>query len=166
MFSFCKYLAFLPSHVRYDNVLQLREVPGLTERMASLMCVDVDLDSDSEEVNVSDGGSDENGVKFSVVEIVEKEVCKAKEEGNDTVWLELEELDIDDAMLVSLDLPSKFPVCYNSKLRLSLYIACNHITPLTKTDDIWDLFSFDPNCYSFDLVLNKVMILLYGEHTA
>lgn len=107
--------------MRYDNVLQLREVPGLTERMASLMCMDVDLDSDSEEVNVSDGGSDENGVKFSVVEIVEKEVCKAKDEGNDTVWLELEELYIDDAMLMSLDLPSKFPVCYNSKLRLSLY---------------------------------------------
>ncbi|KAM7513056.1 hypothetical protein LguiB_011931 [Lonicera macranthoides] len=92
-----------------DAPKQLHEVPGLTERMASLMCVDVDLDSDSEEVNVSGGGSDENGIKFGVVEIVEKEVCKAKDEGNDTVWLELEELDIDDDTLVSLDLPSKFP---------------------------------------------------------
>ncbi|KAL6965791.1 hypothetical protein U1Q18_036852 [Sarracenia purpurea var. burkii] len=78
--------------------------------MASLMCVDIDLNLDAEEPNYSGGGSDEDGSKFNVFEIVESEVSKAKEKGDDTVrWLELEELDMDDSLLVSLDLPTKFP---------------------------------------------------------
>lgn len=84
----------------------MQEVPGLTERMASLMCVDIDLKSDYEE-------TDENGTKLDVMEIVEREVSKAKDEVNDTIsWLELDELGIDDDMLLSLDLHSKFPVCF------------------------------------------------------
>ncbi|KAK4415764.1 Tubulin--tyrosine ligase-like protein 12 [Sesamum alatum] len=87
-----------------DAYKQLQEVPGLVERMASLMCVDADLNSDAEETG------DEDDAKLSAVEIVEREYCKVKEEGIDSVrWLELEDLEIDDAMLVSLDLPSKFP---------------------------------------------------------
>jgi tubulin--tyrosine ligase-like protein 12 len=90
-----------------DAPKQLKEVPGLTERMASLMCVDIDVNS--EDVNeCGDGGLDDIDVT-SAVEMVETEVLKSKDDGNDTVWLELEELDVDDEMLISLDLPSKFP---------------------------------------------------------
>ncbi|KAL0346758.1 UNVERIFIED_CONTAM: Tubulin--tyrosine ligase-like protein 12 [Sesamum calycinum] len=86
-----------------DACKQLQEVPGLVERMASLMCVDADLNSDAEETG------DEDDAKLSAVEIVEREFCKVKEEGIHSVrWLELEDVEIDDAML-SLDLPSKFP---------------------------------------------------------
>lgn len=86
--------------------LQLQEVPGLVERMASLMCVGTDLNSDGEELG------DEDDAKLSATEIVEREFCRVKEEGVHSVtWLELEDLEIDDAMLLSLDLPSKFPVC-------------------------------------------------------
>lgn len=86
-------------------MLQLQEVPGLVERMASMMCVDVDLNPEAKEAG------DEDDAEMSAAEIVEREFCKVKEEGAHSVrWLELEDLEIDDAMLVSLDLPSKFPV--------------------------------------------------------
>ncbi|KAG8376229.1 hypothetical protein BUALT_Bualt09G0041300 [Buddleja alternifolia] len=87
-----------------DAYKQLQEVPGLVERMAALMCVDTDL-------NLEDGETcDEDGVKLSAVKIVEREFCRVKEEGVRSVrWLELEDLEIDDSMLVSLDLLSKFP---------------------------------------------------------
>ncbi|XP_052181367.1 uncharacterized protein LOC127794380 [Diospyros lotus] len=93
-----------------DAQKQLEEVPGLAERMASLMCVNIDLISDAGEVEHSGGASDENSAKLNAVEIVESEICKAKEKGDESVrWLELEDLDINDAMLFSLYLPSKFP---------------------------------------------------------
>lgn len=86
---------------------QLQEVPGLAERMGSIMCVAEDLNSNSEEKNVSDG----NNTKRSVFEVVESELRLAKEKGDGNVkWLELEELGIDDDTLLSLDLGSKFPV--------------------------------------------------------
>lgn len=58
------------------------------------------------------GALDEiNTTRLSAVEIVEKEFCEVKEGGTDDLrWSEVEVLDIDDSMLVSLDLPSKFPV--------------------------------------------------------
>ncbi|PWA79098.1 tubulin-tyrosine ligase [Artemisia annua] len=88
-----------------DAPKQLQEVPGLVQRMASLMCVDIDLNSDSEEAGDESGDS-----KLSVVEIVEREYQKVKKEGpGAVVWLELEDLDIDDDVFLSLDLPSKFP---------------------------------------------------------
>ena len=92
--------------------MQLCEVPGLAERMAALMCVDVDLDSATEQEG------EEDSSKLSAVELVEREMCKVKEGQDYTRWLELEELDVDDHMLVSLDLPSKFPVrfLYCSKM--------------------------------------------------
>lgn len=84
-------------------MLQLREVPGLAERMGSLMCVDVDVSSDD--------GEDEGNGELGVEETLEREVGEAKEKGNGTLrWLELEGLNIDDAMLVSLALPTRFPV--------------------------------------------------------
>jgi len=84
-------------------VLQLREVPGLTERMGSLMCVDADVSSDD--------GEDERNDELGVEETIEMEVDAAKENGDGTLrWLELEGLNIDDAMLVSLALPTRFPV--------------------------------------------------------
>lgn len=94
---------------------QLQEVPGLVERMASLMCVDIDLNSDSEE---ADNAGDELGdSKLSVVEIVEREYQKVKKDGpGAVVWLELEDLDIDEDVFLSLDLPSKFPVCHHCTL--------------------------------------------------
>ncbi|BAT80043.1 hypothetical protein LR48_Vigan04g014200 [Vigna angularis] len=85
-----------------DAYKQLREVPGLSERMGSLMCVDVDVSSDD--------GEDEGNGELGVEETLEREVGEAKEKGNGTLrWLELEGLNIDDAMLVSLALPTRFP---------------------------------------------------------
>lgn len=76
----------------------------MTERMASLMCVDIDLELETDE-------AEEDGEKLDAREMVERQVGRAKDEG-DITWLELDELGIDDDMLLSLDLPSKFPVCF------------------------------------------------------
>lgn len=85
-------------------VLKLVEVPGLDERMAAIMCVDNDLNFDSEDNEVNNG-------KQSVLEVIESELGAAKEKGEGPVrWLELEELDIDDDTMLSLDLANKFPV--------------------------------------------------------
>ncbi|GFY80492.1 tubulin-tyrosine ligase [Actinidia rufa] len=101
-----------------DARKQLYEVPGLAERMASLMCVDIDLNSDAEDLDNSGGGLDENSSKLNILEIVEGEIRKEKEKGEISVkWLELEELDMDDSMMLSLDLPSKVP----NLLALSLF---------------------------------------------
>jgi tubulin--tyrosine ligase-like protein 12 len=82
--------------------------------MASLMCVDVDLNSDLEDAD--NDGCDVKDNKLDVMEIVEREVEKVKKEGSGAVvWLELEDLDIDDDVFLSLDLPSKFPVCNHSQ---------------------------------------------------
>ncbi|KAM0026653.1 putative tubulin-tyrosine ligase/Tubulin polyglutamylase, leucine-rich repeat domain superfamily [Helianthus debilis subsp. tardiflorus] len=91
-----------------DAPKQLQEVPGLVERMASLMCVDIDLNSDVEDAD--NDGCESNNNKLGVMEIVEREVQKVKKEGPEAVvWLELEDLDIDDDLFLSLDLPNKFP---------------------------------------------------------
>ncbi|KAM1208587.1 hypothetical protein ACFX2J_014227 [Malus domestica] len=75
------------------------EVPGLAERMAAIMCVDTVLNSDSEENRESNG-------KSSVLKVLESEITEAR--GN-VRWLELEDLDMDDETLSSLDLAAKFP---------------------------------------------------------
>lgn len=90
-------------------------MPGLAERMASLMCVDIDLNLAEEDEDHSksndDGDGDGDDAKQSVWELIESEIRGAKEKGNDSVrWLELEDLQIDDDALLSLDLPTKFPV--------------------------------------------------------
>lgn len=84
----------------------------MVERMAALMCVDVDLESDSEKEGIESGDGKTNEEK--VREILEREMEKVKERGIDgAAWLELEELGIDDEMLCSLDLSSKFPVRFS-----------------------------------------------------
>ncbi|CAO2842027.1 unnamed protein product [Amaranthus hypochondriacus] len=90
-----------------DAPKQLEEVPGLVERMASLMCVDGDCHEQDEDS--ADNLIDNNG-KPTPEAIVESEICRSRETGYDGVkWLELEELDIDDAKLLELALPSKCP---------------------------------------------------------
>ncbi|KEH37583.1 putative tubulin-tyrosine ligase/Tubulin polyglutamylase, leucine-rich repeat domain, L [Medicago truncatula] len=98
-----------------DAYKQLREVPGLAERMGSLMCVDIDLDGEIEVNGVDDEVSRE---EVSVVEMLESEVREVKEKGDGTLrWLELDGLDIDDDTFLSLDLPARFP----NLVALSLY---------------------------------------------
>ncbi|XP_004288983.1 PREDICTED: tubulin--tyrosine ligase-like protein 12 [Fragaria vesca subsp. vesca] len=79
---------------------QLREVPGLAERMASIMCVDTDLNSEESQVLSGDDA------KRSVLEVLESEISEAN---GDVKWLELEELGIDNETLSSLDLSAKCP---------------------------------------------------------
>ncbi|CAL5379900.1 unnamed protein product [Camellia sinensis] len=99
-----------------DARKQLEQVLGLVESMASLICVDIDFNLDAQEVADDSGGrgSDVNVTKLNVVEIVETKIRNAKDEGDDTMkCLELEDLHMDDALLLSLDLPSKF-LCFQS----------------------------------------------------
>ncbi|KAK7328821.1 hypothetical protein VNO77_22945 [Canavalia gladiata] len=94
-----------------DAYKQLHEVPGLAERMGSLMCVDVDmnLNADADAEVEAEAEAEVNG-EHCVVDILESEVREAKEKGDGTLrWLELEGLDIDDNTLLSLALPSRFP---------------------------------------------------------
>ncbi|KAF8718184.1 hypothetical protein HU200_025675 [Digitaria exilis] len=91
-----------------DALKQLREVPGLAERMAALMCVDLDRRIETEDSDEQDG--ERSGSLEHVLQIVEKERASIEERGSDSAaWLELEELGIDDDMLVALDLSTKFP---------------------------------------------------------
>ncbi|KMS96222.1 hypothetical protein BVRB_001310 [Beta vulgaris subsp. vulgaris] len=90
-----------------DAPKQLEEVPGLVERMSSLMCVDADCHEDGKES--ADDLNDIDG-ELTAEETVDSEIYRAKETSNDGVkWLELEELNIDDAKLLALALPSKCP---------------------------------------------------------
>jgi len=91
-------------------ILQLREVPGLAERMAALMCVDLDRKVETEE-SEDEQDDEKNGSLEHVLQVVETEMVRVQERGTDSAaWLELEELGIDDDMLVTLDLSAKFPV--------------------------------------------------------
>lgn len=75
------------------------------------MCVDLDVESDAIEGEVESDGKDENGTGRNVLEILQQEMDRLKDRGSDAEgWLELEELGIDDEVLCSLDLSSKFPV--------------------------------------------------------
>ncbi|CAN4109986.1 unnamed protein product [Withania somnifera] len=125
-----------------DAYKQLCEVPGLAERMASLMCVDIDLNSAADEAGDVDGGAgEEYSGKLSAAEIVEREMAKVKEGRDDARWLELEELDIDDDMLISLDLPNKFPnllalsLCGNN-LR-DVEVVSKEVTRLNNLKALW-----------------------------
>lgn len=90
-----------------DAYKQLREVPGLAERMAAMMCVEGSKESEEAE----DVVSRRNGAEPGSLEAIESEISSAQEKGqNGSVsWLELEELGIDDHTLLSLDLSSRFP---------------------------------------------------------
>lgn len=120
-----------------DALKQLQEVPGLAQRMASLMCVDLDLASDTRFVS---GSLHESNSEMSIEAILEREVSEAKEKYDGIVrWLELDELGIDDDILVSLDLPRKFPVYRSFLFATSTF--CNSVgfqpsCPLIKTTDV------------------------------
>ncbi|XP_057857600.2 uncharacterized protein LOC131066778 isoform X2 [Cryptomeria japonica] len=89
---------------------QLQEIPELVKRMATLMCVTDEYDREACE-NVTGEGEQESidEAKENPQDIIDRELCKAKQEDRDVLWLELEELQIDDEMLYSLDLASKLP---------------------------------------------------------
>lgn len=105
--------------------------------MASLMCVDLDLASDTRFVS---GSLHESNSEMSIEAILEREVSEAKEKYDGIVrWLELDELGIDDDILVSLDLPRKFPVYRSFLFATSTF--CNSVgfqpsCPLIKTTDV------------------------------
>lgn len=85
-------------------LLQLQEIPGLAERMGSLMCVDTDVEGNVGEEEVA-----EDYEELSVDQIIDSEIHYAAEKGYDSLrWLELEGLGLVDDSLVSLHLPSKF----------------------------------------------------------
>ncbi|KAL1214586.1 hypothetical protein V5N11_007481 [Cardamine amara subsp. amara] len=88
-----------------DAYNQLQKIPGLAERMASLMGVDTDVEENAgEEEEVA-----ENDEELSVDQIIENEISYAADRGDDSLrWLELEGLGLVDDSLVSLQLPSKF----------------------------------------------------------
>ncbi|KAI4377813.1 hypothetical protein MLD38_015387 [Melastoma candidum] len=90
-----------------DAYRQLKEVPGLAERMAALMCVDVHL----EDGGVDDHGNESAGeaVDLSAADVVEREVDRAKDNHEVLRWLELDELGIDDHILSSLSLSRRCP---------------------------------------------------------
>ncbi|XP_054822693.1 uncharacterized protein LOC129320996 [Prosopis cineraria] len=100
-----------------DAYNQLQQVPGLAERMGSLMCVDIDLNLGADENDPANEPSHENA-DTDVAQVLESEFEAAKMKGNDRLtWLELDELGIDDDMLLSLSLSDRFP----DLLALSLY---------------------------------------------
>nr|ATB19771.1 putative tubulin-tyrosine ligase [Callitropsis vietnamensis] len=89
---------------------QLQEIPELVKRMATLMCVADEFDLEAcENVTGECGQVSINEAKENPQDIIDRELCKAREEDRDVLWLELEDLQIDDEMLCSLDLSSKLP---------------------------------------------------------
>ncbi|KAF3965038.1 hypothetical protein CMV_010731 [Castanea mollissima] len=122
-----------------DAYKQLQEVSGLAERMAALMCVDVDLNSNAEEETeeVVDGISHQNGTKLSVFEAMESVIHGAKENGDGAVrWLELEELDIDDDTFLSLDLSSRLLALCGNKLE-NVEIIAREVTKFEQLRALW-----------------------------
>ena len=103
--------------------------------MASLMCVDIDIDSNSEEPDAANG--DEKDAKSDVLRMLEREIREAKDNGDGIArWLELDELRIDDDMLLSLDLSSKFPVSYPCIL-YAIYPCCLLVLGSKDTSKNW-----------------------------
>lgn len=140
-----------------DALKQLQEVPGLAQRMASLMCVDLDLASDTGFVS---GSLHESNSEMSIEAILEREVSEAKEKYDGIVrWLELDELGIDDDILVSLDLPRKFPDLIALSLCLNKLKDWERLMPeIAKFKDLRALWLNDnpisENCrYTADTVL-------------
>lgn len=93
--------------------------------MASSMCVDVDINSNSEEPDAANGGSDQDETKLDVMRKLEREIGDAKAKGDGKVrWLELDGFRIDDDTLLSLDLFSKFPVRNHCLLNPFVCVVC------------------------------------------
>ncbi|KAK4761709.1 hypothetical protein SAY87_029593 [Trapa incisa] len=123
-----------------DAYKQLQEVPGLAQRMGSLMCVDLDLNSDDEQASTAKNWSNEAS-KVSAADLAREKLAKAKEKGDIVRWLELEELGIDDHTLVSLDLSTKFPdllalsLCQNKLVSADAVV--HEVSNLTRLKALW-----------------------------
>lgn len=81
-------------------MLQLNEIPGLAERMATLMCLEDSII----------GYDTEKAEAPSVQAVVQSAKAEAEKWGREVLWLELDELGITDEALLKLDLPTIFPV--------------------------------------------------------
>lgn len=125
-----------------DALKQLKEVPGLAQRMAALMCVDLDMQIDAIEGELKPEEEHPDRISENVLEILQQEMNRLKERGSHAAaWLELEECGIDDDMLCSLDLSSKFPnlVALNlwgNKLE-NVETVVQEITKCTKLRALW-----------------------------
>lgn len=87
---------------------QLQQIPGLVERMATLMCVGVDAEEEGEEESEEDAVGEIEKTDFEALVIAAK--TAAQEKGERLQWLELDDLGMTDEDLRSLDLASKCPV--------------------------------------------------------
>ncbi|EFJ22552.1 hypothetical protein SELMODRAFT_105046 [Selaginella moellendorffii] len=81
-----------------DARKQLETIPGLAERMAKLMCVAGDQDDQENEIDPDESHEDK-----------EEELAKKLGGDEEPLWLELDELGIDDEKLESLDLATACP---------------------------------------------------------
>ncbi|CAN6480232.1 unnamed protein product [Victoria cruziana] len=120
---------------------QLEDVQGLAERMAALMGVAEDSVSTSEAAN-NKSKELEDGIPIdNPLDAIMRKFHESKEEGEVVRWLELEELDIDDTMLLSFDIPSKFPDIlalnlWGNKIR-NLETVINEITKCRRLRAVW-----------------------------
>jgi hypothetical protein len=87
------------------SLLQLETIPGLADRMGALMCVVGESEDAAEGVTEE---VEDKAVKVDAV--LEEAKAKVQETGGDVLWLELDDLDISDAELQSLNLSKNFPV--------------------------------------------------------
>jgi tubulin--tyrosine ligase-like protein 12 len=87
---------------------QLEQIPGLVERMATLMCVGEDAEEEGEEESEEDAVGEIEKTDFEALIIAAK--TAAQERGERLQWLELDDLGMTDEDLQSLDLASKCPV--------------------------------------------------------
>ncbi|KAF3775797.1 Tubulin--tyrosine ligase-like protein 12 [Nymphaea thermarum] len=100
--------SMLPQGMGKDRP-QLQDVQGLAERMAVLMCVAEGSVSTFAALN-NEAKELEDGIPVdNPMDVVMRKFDESREGGEVVRWLELEELDIDDTMLLSFDIPSKFP---------------------------------------------------------
>uniref|UniRef100_M4EH54 Tubulin--tyrosine ligase-like protein 12 SET-like domain-containing protein n=2 Tax=Brassica campestris TaxID=3711 RepID=M4EH54_BRACM len=122
-----------------DAYKQLQEIPGLAERMGSLMCVATDLEGKD---GVEEEEDAENYEQLSVDQTLESEIRSAADKGYDSLrWLELEGLGIDADTFLSLHLPSKF----QDLLALSLFgnklesadVVIQEVTKLKTLKALW-----------------------------
>lgn len=86
--------------------LQLETIPGLADRMGALMCVVGEPEAAEEDAEVEDAEGKAGKLEVSIKEAK----LKAQEKGGDVLWLELDDLDIGDSELQSLNLTAEFPV--------------------------------------------------------
>ncbi|KAI5084656.1 hypothetical protein GOP47_0000825 [Adiantum capillus-veneris] len=118
-----------------DARIQLHEHPGLVERLSAMMCLSECVSEVEEE---TESFRDE---KHTVETVIITAQTQAKEAGRDLCWLELDEADIDDAILKSLEIPKRFPnlvglSLWGNKLS-STDVVLEAISGLTNLKALW-----------------------------